>query len=120
MSGRLKQEIPVLHLLTGAAVAFANLWREWRRYTSAVGRVMERFGTRVFEFLAPSCNIFVNVLSEQCLRQHLLPDFCPLMMPRDSWYMIKLIIAHMDSQKLVKLMKSIFFFFCFKTCNLIF
>ncbi|RVW14801.1 hypothetical protein CK203_072188 [Vitis vinifera] len=27
----LKQEIPVLHLLIGAAVAFANLWREWRR-----------------------------------------------------------------------------------------
>lgn len=99
----------MLHLLTGAAVAFANLWKEWTRFISVAARATVQFGTPVFEFFSPGCNIFVNVLLKQCLRQHLLPDFCPLMMLRDSWYMIKLIIAHMDSQKLVKF--TIFFLF---------
>lgn len=35
--------------LTGAAAAFANLWREWKRSTSAVERVMVLYGTPAFE-----------------------------------------------------------------------
>lgn len=41
---------------------------------------------------------YVNVWSNGWFRWQLhLPDFC-LSMPRDSWYMIKLITAHMDSR----------------------
>jgi len=49
VNGRLKLEILVLHHLTGAAVAYANQWKEWRRCTSGVGRVMKLSGTPVSE-----------------------------------------------------------------------
>lgn len=42
----------MLHHLTGPAVAFVSQWREWRKYTSAVGKVMEQFGTLVSESLS--------------------------------------------------------------------
>jgi len=35
--------------LTGAVVAFANQWKEWRRCTSAVERVMKLSGTPASE-----------------------------------------------------------------------
>ena len=53
VNGRLKLEIHVLHHLTGAAVAFANQWKEWRRCTSAVGRAMKLSGTPVSETISP-------------------------------------------------------------------
>ena len=68
MSGKLRQEIHVQHHLIGAAAAFANPWREWRRCTSAAERVKKPFGTPVSKKACSSstvpvgCNINVNVL----------------------------------------------------------
>lgn len=59
------------HHSIGAAAAFANRWREWKRCTSVAGRAMEPFGTPVSEKSCSACsastasvccNINVNVL----------------------------------------------------------
>lgn len=58
----------MLHHLTGAAVAYANQWREWRRCTSDVGRVMKPFGTLVSKTCPHfDCNVNVYALTENWL-----------------------------------------------------
>ncbi|CAL5327974.1 unnamed protein product [Camellia sinensis] len=53
VNGKLKLGILVLRLLIGAAVVYANPWREWRRFTNVVGKVMELSGTQVSETFPP-------------------------------------------------------------------
>ncbi|KAL6005784.1 hypothetical protein ACLOJK_006357 [Asimina triloba] len=49
VNGKPKQGTLVPQLLIGAAVAFVNQWKEWRRYTSAVEKVMGLSGMLNFE-----------------------------------------------------------------------
>ena len=39
----------MLRRLIGAAVAFVSQWKEWRKYTSDVGKVTEQSGIQVSE-----------------------------------------------------------------------
>lgn len=43
-NGRPRQGTPAVHLLIGAAVAFANQLREWRRFISGAGKARVPFG----------------------------------------------------------------------------
>ncbi|THG12165.1 hypothetical protein TEA_025028 [Camellia sinensis var. sinensis] len=84
VNGKLKLGILVLRLLIGAAVVYANPWREWRRFTNVVGKVMELSGTQVSETF-PLRNYLYHICACVMIgrfRQH-LPDFC-LLISRDS------------------------------------
>lgn len=50
-NGRRKLVTLVLHRLTGAVVVYANQWKGWKRFTSAVERAMGQFGTQASETL---------------------------------------------------------------------
>lgn len=70
MNGRSKQVTLVLHRLIGAVVAYANQWKGWKRFTSAVEKAMEQFGTQAFEILLGSLLSLTNLIdywSVRCL-----------------------------------------------------
>lgn len=52
----------MLHRLIGAVVAYANQWKGWKRFTSAVEKAMEQFGTQVFEILLGSLLSLTNLI----------------------------------------------------------